>query len=93
MPRPEDPGSLPLGYRRPATLHSAPPVDYVHLSSVAMEATGISDFNGYFQKREEWLQLEITDTLDPVEREATSGPACASSTPPRRHPIPPQSPA
>jgi hypothetical protein len=45
------------------------PVDYVHLSSVAMEATGISDFNGYFQKRKEWLQLEITDTLDPVERE------------------------
>jgi hypothetical protein len=59
-----------VGYRRPALYLQRLPVDYVHLSSVAIEATGVSDFNGYFQKRKEWLQLEITDTLDPVEREA-----------------------
>lgn len=45
------------------------PADYVHLSSEVMEATGISDFNGYFQRRKEWLQLEITRTPDPVDRE------------------------
>ena len=46
------------------------PTNYVHLSSEVMEATGISDFQGYFQRRKEWLELEITRTSDPVEREA-----------------------
>jgi hypothetical protein len=46
------------------------PSDYVHLSSEVMEATGISDFGGYFQMRKEWLELELTRTADPVEREA-----------------------
>lgn len=46
------------------------PTDYVHLSSEVMEATGISDFEGYFQMRKEWLELEITRTSDPVEQEA-----------------------
>jgi hypothetical protein len=46
------------------------PTDYVHLSSEVMEAAGISDFEGYFQMRKEWLELQITRTSDPVEREA-----------------------
>lgn len=46
------------------------PTNYVHLSSEVMEATGIFDFNGYFQQRKEWLQLKITETPDPVKREA-----------------------
>ena len=46
------------------------PVDYVHLSSEVMESTKIIDFNGYFQMRREWLQLEITKSPDSVEREA-----------------------
>ena len=46
------------------------PSDYVHLSSEVMESTGITDFEGYFQRRKEWLELEITRTPDPVEREA-----------------------
>jgi len=46
------------------------PVNYVHLSSEVMEAINVFDFNAYFQRRKEWLQLEIADTKDPVEREA-----------------------
>ncbi len=46
------------------------PTDYVHLSSEVMEAIQIFDFNAYFQRRKEWLQLKITDATDPVEREA-----------------------
>lgn len=46
------------------------PTNYVHLSSEVMEATGISDFGGYFQRRREWLELELTRTSDPVEQEA-----------------------
>jgi hypothetical protein len=46
------------------------PVNYVHLSSEVMEAIQVFDFNAYFQRRKEWLQLKITDAKDPIEREA-----------------------
>jgi hypothetical protein len=46
------------------------PVDYVHLSSEVMEAIGVSDFNAYFQVRQEWLELQVGRAQDPVEREA-----------------------
>ena len=51
------------------------PVSYTHVADDVLEALGITQTppntaGEYFQKRKDWLQLQLATTLDPVEREA-----------------------